>query len=160
MNSRIWAVVALLVVIVGGSAIYYFAVYIPQKQAALAAVVQEKEQCATQGKQFVVGYVLNPLNVTADAYADSPIYHFNTKLNTCLVAMHYTWPDFDPNGYGLYTDDSLVVDVNSNQPILYSEFNVNPTASTTKIDVLPGNYTGPNLSTSDYQKQEAVLMSE
>lgn len=150
-------VIAILLAVV---AIYYSAVYLPQKQAALSSLAQEKQQCATQGSQYAAQYRLDPNNVPSDAYWFAPEYHFSTQMSTCLVAMHFTWNTFDPLDKGLYDDESIIVDTSSNKTILYSWLDINPTASTTKLVTYLPPDSGPNVDASDFQIKKAELFSQ
>jgi hypothetical protein len=133
-------------------------VWQPQQTSARLALAQANQECATRASQYVADYkAADPATNRApgDPFRtqwSDPEYHFNTKLNTCLVAMSSYQYGLGPSGVKLIeTNSSFVVDLNSNKTILIDLYYVDASASTTPP-------TSEN--TLNYQKQKAQLFTE
>ena len=128
---------------------------------------QEQRQCATDGATWFQNWLPS---LPAHSLYDGPEYHFNQKLNTCLVyvgEMQDTSPpiiDFSaPLPPSTSAHESYVYNVYANTPILQSWITRSCSGSPsvcTETPNQPFDNSVPNLSSNDFFAQKVVLMSQ
>jgi hypothetical protein len=133
-------------------------------QQTQSASATDQRQCASDGKAFADQWIKENVP-TYSAYSTTvyisgaPEYHFNTKLNTCLVYLYYQY-----NSTTDLTTTSFIneiYNVYSNTPILESnETEVCNNFVCSNKD-LNGFYGGSTpLSKTDFLNQKAILFSQ
>ena len=120
----------------------------PEKKLELA------EKCSKAGKEFFDQYTKN--NYDPQNRWDEPEYHYNSRLNTCLIHIRFITLT-DKTAYTFQYNQ--VIDIFSNKPILYGWFdrdvekNTESLLGTMQKEV-------PNYTSTEYFKQKNKLFSE
>jgi len=151
MHKGLTRLTLVLVCIAAVSVAYYFGIYLPRFHDAELAERQSKadlehaRRCDTDAKQFYSNFV-KQMGWDSDAWPFAT-WHFNKKLNTCLVSVEST----RVIGYKLYKTGH-VMDVYGNQTLLDTFYSVE---GGKRIQF------GPSDTTPDqFVEQEKKLLSE
>jgi hypothetical protein len=118
--------------------------------------INSKSKCANDGQVFYLNFQKKIGRLRSDNWFD-PQFHFNSKLNTCLVYIQWTGSP----SLTVVTDKLIVFDVYSNQAILQSE--ISNTLFDVQRDVLdssPLYWNIPNSNVNTFMSQLEVLMNE
>jgi hypothetical protein len=161
MNKALKLVAVIGIVIVSLSLTYYFVVFLPHTERDKLALQKEEQtaqarkldqdnsqKCATAGRIYFQNYKTTQddqnrsMNITPN-YFEEPKYHFNNRLQTCLVEIQYTLYFMGEDGVNV----SQIKDVYGNKLIITSTSSANE-----KLNM--------NLSDLDYKVQSEQLMSE
>ena len=142
-------------------------------QQAQDANINLKSRCADDGRNFAENY--EQTNSSQNAIGAKPLwfdpqYHFNARLNTCLVHIAYTQNTKTITAQDLFSSDftdevmfaNVVFDIYSNQAILQSlNHRVGAQGKITDTPYKDGIYRQiPNLDENTFRNQLSVLMSE
>ena len=142
-------------------------------QQAQDANINLKSRCAEDGRNFAENY--EQTNSSQNAIGAKPLwfdpkYHFNARLNTCLVYIAYTQNIKKITAQDLFSSDftnevmfaNVVFDIYSNQAILQSlNHRVGAQGKITDTPYKDGIYRQiPNLDENTFRNQLNVLMSE
>lgn len=143
----------------------------PARPADAATNVALKSKCSEDGRTFYKEYY-NQFTQVKSVWFD-PQFHFNSKLNTCLV--YIQWNDTSvPTTFRnnmleytqIITNNNIVYDVYSNEAILQNETVRTNNGSDGKVqetDTLstyPYAQNIPNSSITDFNYQLHILMSQ
>lgn len=139
------------------------------------ASAEEIRTCAEDGQKFSKNYEQTH-TISIDPTIGNAIwmlhsYHFNTRLNTCLVTVSYSqeatkitsmYDLASPNFAIVWNTHNLVFDAYSNRPVLQNALR-RTTVNKTETDTLltDGIYTDiPNLGGETFAIQYKILMNE
>ena len=112
------------------------------------------EKCSKAGREFIKGYFAR--NNQEGCLWDEPEYHYNSRLNTCLIHIRYLY--MLPNSM-LSLHYNQVIDIFANKPILYGYFQRDSEKNTeTLLESATGD--APNYTSIEYFKQKNKLFSE
>lgn len=162
MNKNILSLSTLIVAL---AIAYYIAIYLPQlnnlKLAEIAKqqVLENQLKCTKDGKNFFeefvkANYSVGDNKITGPTSFDNPEFHYNVKLNTCLVYTRYL--QLSPWEQGLGFHYNRVTDINSNKAILLGEFS----RFENKETIFASLENVPNYTSSDFFKQKDILFNE
>lgn len=121
------------------------------------------ERCSNAGRLYFRDFVretnASGFSVKSQYSWDDPEYHYNSRLNTCLIHIRYI--EFDKYNSAVSTHYNQVVDIFSNKTILRGWFmrdvsDKNGTKETI-IDMSDGT---PNYTSIEYYRQKNKLFSE
>jgi hypothetical protein len=117
----------------------------PEKKLELA------EKCSKAGKTYFNDFIARDL--PEGFLWDEPEYHYNTKLNTCLIHIRYVSLG-QPSSHR-----NQVIDIFANRPILYGWFERDTDKKTeTLSEIVSDN--APNYTSIEYFKRKDKLFSE
>jgi hypothetical protein len=109
------------------------------------------EKCSKAGKTYFNDFITR--NLPEGFLWDEPEYHYNTKLNTCLIHIRYVSPG-KPSSHR-----NQVIDIFANKPILYGWFERDSDKNTeTLSEIVSDN--APNYTSIEYFKRKDKLFSE
>ena len=139
----------------------------PVTEASIAI----KSKCATDGKAYYQDFYKQFTQVKSVWF--DPQFHFNSKLNTCLVfiswndtSMPITWGNDVGSYTQIVTSNGVVFDVHSNQAILQDstvKTHVSVNGKIQETDTLsdyPYSQNIPNSDIADFDNQLNALMSQ
>lgn len=146
-----------------------------EQPAKSTASVALKSKCAADGQDFYLKFY-NQFTQVKSVWAD-PQFHFNSRLNTCLVYIwwndtsipvtsYWTSDNKYLNSTQVVTNNNIVFDVYSNQAILQNSTTktyTNENGVKDEKDVLsdyPYAQNIPNSNATTFSNQLNVLMSE
>jgi hypothetical protein len=154
---------------------------LPMKQTtssntSTSDLVNLKNKCAKDGSAYMDNYVRTNNLANPGGYRPiwgNPEYHYDTKINTCLVFISYSQEVSEYSTGSIATNDfsntiytgvyAFVFDVYSNQAMLQGVVDRTTQWKGDNIDTLskyPPYPNIPNLNGSDFNKELAILMSE
>ena len=121
------------------------------------------ERCSNAGKLFFQDFVrqTNSIgrSVKSDYLWDDPEYHYNSRLNTCLIHIRYV--EGDKYGISITYHYNQVIDIFSNKTILRGWFTRDTSdKNATKETILTTVDEAPNYTSAEYFKQKNKLFSE
>lgn len=109
------------------------------------------EKYSKAGKTYFNDFIAR--NLPEGFLWDEPEYHYNTKLNTCLIHIRYVSPG-KPSSHR-----NQVIDIFANKPILYGWFERDSEKKTeTPSEIVSDN--APNYTSIEYFKRKDKLFSE
>ena len=111
------------------------------------------EKCSKAGREFLKDYIAR--NKQEGYLWDEPEYHYNSRLNACLVHIRYV--EVIPSSTKLSFHRNQVVDIFANKTIIYGWFERNPETETL-LETLQSDI--PNYTSTEYFKQKDKLFSE
>jgi len=120
------------------------------------------EKCAKVGREYFKQFVAET-NATAyqmkTSYSwDDPEFHYNKRLNTCLIHIRYI--EREPYPIHYTTHYNQVVDVFSNKTILRGFFSRDKEDDSWKENILDMNDGVPNFTSTEYFKRKDKLFTE
>jgi hypothetical protein len=153
---------ALALCVAALSVAFHFAYYLPRAHDVELAGQRRKEDielaqlCRTDGLKLF-GDFSNEVNDPSLHYIwDDPEFHYNRKLNTCLVAIRY----FRFSDHTMTFQYNRVMDVYGNRPLLFCEFK-RSVGDDTKEEVLDTFHTGvPNYTSTQFLEEKKKLFDQ
>jgi hypothetical protein len=122
------------------------------------------ERCSKAGKLYFEDFA-KQTNISGLAYKskylwDDPEYHYNSRMNTCLIHIRYI-ETFPEHGSGISSHYNQVVDIFSNKTILRGWFMRDSSdKNAIKETILDMGDGIPNYTSTEYFKQKDKLFNE
>jgi len=115
------------------------------------------EKCSKSGKEYYDQFIRDRGNVFKNYVWGDPEFHYNSRLNTCLVDIKFSklW---GPN-LSYSTHFYQVIDVFANKPLLYGWFQRDAVKNTETLNHSVIDDV-PNYTSVEYYKQKNKLFSE
>ena len=115
-------------------------------------------RCGTAGKEYFEKFAKewNTFDARHALLWDEPEYHYNSRLETCLVHIRFVQPL--PGGGNESRHFSQTIDVLSDRVILYGWFSREDKTSTETLRDTMGD--APNFTSAEYSRQKDILFSE
>jgi hypothetical protein len=166
LDKKVHAIIIISIIAVALSGVYYFAYYSPQianeemiqnKQRILLA---DQEKCATDGAAYYRSFY-STTNLPGYTW-DTPEYHYDSKLNTCLAYIRFIFQYGTPYvTLPISEQYNQVVDIYSNQTILYGWFK-RDCSTTPCVEKLydTSESSVPNYTSTQFFVQKEVLFGE
>jgi len=135
-------------------------------------LVALKSKCATDGSAFVRNYEVENNTVNSSGYRpvwQTPEYHYNTRLNTCIVYVGYFQVTYQspldlssPNSTEDLMGYNFAIDIYSNQAVLQNVFDRVDTngENTDTLSPYPNYSDIENMNWATFNQKMQVLMNE
>jgi hypothetical protein len=121
----------------------------PEKKLELA------EKCSKAGKEYFNDYWRS--NNSEGYRWDDPEYHYNSRLNTCLIHIRYVLIESYDTKLSFHYNQ--VMDIFSNKAIIYGWFERDIGKKTETLIDTPSSSV-PNFTSTEYIKEKDKLFSE
>jgi hypothetical protein len=127
-------------------------------QLSAAGRFELAAKCGTAGREYFEKFAKewNTFDARHALLWDEPEYHYNSRLETCLVHIRFVQPL--PGGGNDSRHFSQTIDVLSDRVILYGWFSRDDKTNAEALRDTMGD--APNYTSAEYSRQKEILFSE
>ena len=129
-----------------------------EKELSATGRFELAARCSTAGKEYFEKFAKewNTFDARNALLWDEPEYHYNSRLETCLVHIRFVQPS--PGGGNESRHFSQTIDVLSDRVILYGWFSRDDKTNTETLRDIMGD--APNFTSAEYSRQKEILFGE